>query len=245
MWIDEIILSQFAQDVCLSVFVPDREVIVLGASNAAPKEVLITRSTAQGIPILQRAGGGGTVLLHPGCVVVSLGTWTRRPYESGKYFDLLNSAILTALQSLSPSIDGLMQQGISDLAVGNRKIAGSSLFRSRNYLMFQQSILVEARIARIEDVLSHPSLEPTYRAGRCHRDFLTDLQTLDPGLTPGNVCDHLRTHLLPAVKQTFGEELIPPCPAQFSALRSRLERLASEMTSRLVEQTPAALPPNT
>ncbi len=128
----------------------------------------------------KRYGGGGAVVLHPGCVVLSLGIWVKDYYQNQRYFCALNKAVIKHLASFWPSLGELQQNGISDIAYRGKKIAGTSLFRSRNYLLYQASILIEDRLDLIDRYLKHPSREPEYRQGKSHRQFLSCLnQILD------------------------------------------------------------------
>jgi lipoate---protein ligase len=72
-------------------------VVVLGSSNQPDVEVQVNNCQRDGIPILKRYGGGGTVLLYDGCVIVSLGLWVRQHYQNKLYFECLNQAVIEAL----------------------------------------------------------------------------------------------------------------------------------------------------
>jgi lipoate-protein ligase A len=51
---------------------PDRVAVVLGRGNSLEREVRQEACGTDGVPVLRRLGGGGAVVLSPGCVVVSL-----------------------------------------------------------------------------------------------------------------------------------------------------------------------------
>lgn len=221
MWIDDEILHRCAEPLALSCWVPERPMVVLGSSNQAEAEVAIDRCQEDGVPILKRYGGGGTVLLYPGCLVVSLGTWVRQPFQSKHYFDLANRSVISALAQLSSPFAKLDQRGLSDITFGERKVAGTSLFRSRNYLLYQASLLGRLDLGMIDRYLSHPSREPEYRAGRNHRDFLLGLEDIDPTFAVETICTVLEQKLTQAIVATFGEELVMPAPEQFATLLKR------------------------
>src|SRR2546425_10923455 len=46
--------------------------VVLGHSCAVEKEVIASRCSEDGVPILRRSSGGGAVVLGPGCLVYTL-----------------------------------------------------------------------------------------------------------------------------------------------------------------------------
>lgn len=176
MWIDDQILNACHKQLVYQSWVPSELMVVLGRSNQAEQEAEVERCEKDGVPILKRYGGGGTVLLHPGCLVVSVGAWVDSPYQNDLYFRLLNDAIILSIQDQLP-VD-LGQRGYSDIVFGERKIAGTSLFRSRQYLLYQASLLIHDRMEEIETYLKHPTKEPDYRKARTHRDFLSCLEQI-------------------------------------------------------------------
>jgi len=178
MYIDDRLIERCDEDCVIDIWQPQHSIVVLGRSNVASQECYLERCERDGIDVLQRYGGGGCVLLHPGCAVVGLGTWVRQYYSNDLYFRAINAALIDALAMGWPILKDLAQDGLSDIVWGAKKIAGTSLFRSRNYLLYQASILVRNDIDAIERYLCHPSKEPEYRGKRTHRDFLADLHSL-------------------------------------------------------------------
>lgn len=221
MWIDDDILQQCASPITTKIFVPAQSLVVLGAGNDPAREIDLEACAQSGIPILRRYGGGGTVLLHAGCVVVSLGLWVRQIYQNRLYFEHINGAVIDALIKAWPQLGGLSQRGLSDLVCGDRKVAGTSLFRSRNYLLYQASILVDAKPDLITKHLRHPSREPDYRSGRSHADFISGLTEWVTGLDSGLCAEKLRLFLPDTVRVRLDGELIPPISEQFQGLLKR------------------------
>ncbi len=177
MWIDALIAAHCEQKIFCQTWVPTATVIVLGSSND-PKQELFLENISGDTPILKRAGGGGAVVLHKGCIIIGVGAWVKNQFGNKEYFKKLNGALIDALEK-SGNFGDIQQAGISDLAVDGKKLCGTSLFRSKNYLLFQGSILLEKNTDLISKLLKHPSKEPDYRAKRSHEDFLTDLVSLD------------------------------------------------------------------
>lgn len=69
-------------------------------------------------------------------------------------------------------------QGHTDLAIAGRKFSGNAQRRKRTHLLFHGSILLNADLKLIEQVLPFPSLQPDYRQSRSHADFLTQFPAL-------------------------------------------------------------------
>lgn len=176
---------------------PEQVVIVLGRSNKAAVEVYEERCQDDDIPIVRRRGGGGTVLLSPGIIVISLVKQVQRQFFFQEYFWQINNLIIAALQSLG--IEGLSQQGHSDICLQDRKILGSSLYGSKNLIFYTASLMVANDLALIDRYLKHPSQEPDYRRGRSHREFLTTINHAYPSISMQAIKISLETFLLTGI----------------------------------------------
>ncbi|MCY4381400.1 MAG: hypothetical protein OXC40_07540, partial [Proteobacteria bacterium] len=155
------ILSQAEKAVAHHIFIPQKPVVVMARSNPEA-DCFQDFCVSQNIPMLRRLGGGGAVVLYPGSLVVSIGMWVDRYFDNPLFFRLFNKTFI-AFFSQHLGIDGFYQDGISDLVYQEKKCLGSSLFRSKNYLLYQGSVLVTSDIPLINQCLAHPSREPNYR----------------------------------------------------------------------------------
>ncbi|MEZ4742592.1 MAG: hypothetical protein R3B45_09115 [Bdellovibrionota bacterium] len=224
MWIDDQILERSAENYALRIWRPENSVVILGSGNKADLECNLNHCQKDQIEILKRYGGGGTVLLHSGCAIISFGCWVRYHYKNDLYFDKMNSAVINCLQSRWPSLRHLTQEGISDIAYNHQKICGTSLFRSRNYLLYQASILVEDRIDFINRYLSHPTKEPEYRQGKSHSEFLTNLQKIDNSITISDTVIQLESSLISEIFSALDGELIESQSMQVPHILNKIHR---------------------
>ena len=172
MWIDEQILAKKNSALAVECFYPPKRQVVCGRSNKAETEVNIEACKEDGIEVSHRKGGGGTVLLSPQSLVISIGTYVVNYYDNKSYFNGINQTIIDAFAEFYPIFKQLELAGISDITFKGKKIAGTSMFRSRHYLLFQASILMNADFEEIAKYLRHPSIEPEYRQKRSHKEFL-------------------------------------------------------------------------
>lgn len=191
VWMDDWVLGRSAQlwptflntqgQACpylLRVFESKTTCVVLARSNDPGREVNEAYCAAHHIPVLRRRGGGGTVVLGPGCQIVTFAFFASSLFENALYFSLINAAWISAIESVTGAKPGtIAQRGISDLAIGDKKVAGTSLFRRKHLLVFQGSLLVNPDFQLIASCLCHPSREPEYRKGRNHSEFLGSLYT--------------------------------------------------------------------
>jgi lipoate---protein ligase len=173
---------------------PEQVVIVLGRSNKAAVEVYEQHCQDDGIPVLRRRGGGGTVVLSPGIMVISLVKQVQRQFFFQEYFRQINTLIIEALQHLG--IQDLSQQGHSDICLQDRKILGSSMYGSKNLLFYTASLMVANDLTLIDRYLKHPSQEPDYRRGRPHQEFLTTISHVYPDISLQDVKNSLDRLLL-------------------------------------------------
>ena len=157
------------------VWQPERTVIVLGQSNQAETAVHLDLAEEDSIPVYKRSSGGQTVILTPKTVVISVRLISERLDNPQVYFRRINGHIIEALINLG--VTGLTEKGISDIALGELKILGSSIYRKRSMVFYHAVLNVAENPAFIGRYLRHPTREPDYRAGRKHEDFVTSLHS--------------------------------------------------------------------
>jgi len=155
------------------IYEPDSLCAVLGAAGKPEQDLLLDALERDGVPWMRRRGGGGTVVLGPGQVVLAVVTEVDSPFRNKEYAGQINSWIVEALRRLS--VTGAQPAGISDLAIREKKIVGTSIYRTRLVLFYQASILVSADISLFTRYLAMPARVPDYRRGRTHEDFCTTL----------------------------------------------------------------------
>lgn len=167
----EIIHSKAPFDFC--VWQPDRTYIVLGKSNSVEKSAYIELAQIDNVEIIKRNSGGESVILSPNMIVFSIKVTSTNSIHPKSVFSIINENLIENLSNLG--IKNLCSKGISDLSIGEKKILGSSIFRSQNTLFYHAVINVNEDINLISKYLKHPTKEPDYRKGRNHLDFVTSI----------------------------------------------------------------------
>ncbi len=155
------------------IYEPDTLCAVLGAAGRPEQDLRREALAADGVPWLRRRGGGGTVVLGPGQVVIAVVTEVSSPFRNKEYAAEINAWIVEALSGLG--VPGVQPAGISDLAIGEKKIVGTSIYRTRLVLFYQASLLVDTDISLFTRYLAMPAKVPAYRRGRTHEEFCTTL----------------------------------------------------------------------
>ncbi len=152
----------------------------------------------------------------------------KRPLRNDFYFRLLNQALIDSLATHWYELKSLSQNGISDIVAGDKKIAGTSLFRSRNYLLYQASVLINLDLELVKKCLAHPTKEPSYRQGRKHEDFLAGLDSIcGSACQPEKAKEVIELSLESCIRSVLTDELIEPIESQMRALSDRLSRTSS------------------
>ncbi len=169
--------------------------LVLGRGSQVFREIHAGDALVDGITLYRRKGGGCSVLLDRGNLILSLAFPVPGILKVKELFNHSNEWLLKGLYD--SGIHGIYQDGISDLVISGRKIAGTSFYRSKGIAYYTAAILVSPDITLMEKYLKHPPREPVYRKGRSHSDFVLPLSQWVEGLTPGNLKNELIKHLNP------------------------------------------------
>lgn len=149
--------------------------VVLGAGGKVSEEVQEEACRSDGVPILRRSSGGGTVLLGPGCLCFSLildyehsHLLREIPFSYVYILDRLRNALADLLPSIA-------QAGTSDLMAGGLKFSGNAQQRKRRFLLHHGTLLHAFDLERIGKYLAMPPRQPAYRQGRDHAAFVCNL----------------------------------------------------------------------
>jgi lipoate-protein ligase A len=152
----------------------DGVAVVIGRGGKQRLELDRAAIAADGVPLYRRAGGGCAVVLDPGNLVLAVGLPLPGIGGITSAFTEISAWVARALAACG--VDGVRQRGVSDLALGDRKIGGSCIHRSRDLLHYSTTLLVDPDLELSERYLPHPPREPEYRAGRPHREFMGSLR---------------------------------------------------------------------
>ena len=158
----------------LMVWQPDNPVIVVGQSNSPEKYVLMEKALMNGLPVMKRPTGGETVVLTPRMLIISLVLKNTKLPRSQDFFVGINNMIIPEL--INAGLSGVSYRGISDLAVADKKIMGSSIYRKPGMLFYHAVLNYGESPDYIASFLKHPVREPDYRKGRSHSEFVTTIE---------------------------------------------------------------------
>lgn len=175
------------------VYRPSRVAVVLGRGSSPELEVNVEIAQSDGIPLLRRRGGGCSVVLDTGNVVAACVLPLPGLGGTLRAFGTISAWIIEALEQAG--VPDVRQAGISDLALGDRKIGGACIYRTKGLLYYTTTLLFQPDIDLVERYLKPPPREPDYRAGRTHRAFMGSLAGSLPSHDIESFADQLKRAL--------------------------------------------------
>lgn len=149
--------------------------VVLGSGCGLAADVDEAACRADGVPIVRRSSGGGTVLLGPGCLLFSLVL----SYDRATQLRGIASSYAWILERMAAGLADLVPDiqvaGTSDLVVHGLKFSGNAQQRKQQYLLHHGTLLYAFDLNRVRRYLRLPVRQPAYRAGREHAAFMMNL----------------------------------------------------------------------
>lgn len=149
--------------------------VVLGLTQRLSEEVHEDACERDGIPILRRASGGGCVLQGKGCLNYALVLDQKSHPDLGS----IRASNRHILEKVCAALKGLgldaRLEGLSDLAIGGRKVSGNAQRRRRRCLLHHGTLLYDADLALLPKYLKEPAKRPEYRSGRTHEQFVRNI----------------------------------------------------------------------
>lgn len=150
------------------------ESVILGSSRSVSSDVYIDRCRDDGIPVIRRHSGGGTVYVHPEVANFTL----IAPYMNE--FLKPRSRIRESIYFfLNPFIDALKIAGIyveiinnGDLFWKGRKVGGNAQARKKRTILHHGTLMAADRVAEMSKYLK----VPPERGDIPHSDFVTSFE---------------------------------------------------------------------
>jgi len=156
------------------VWTPRSSAIILGRSCIEKDDICL--SAYQGnISIMRRCGGGGTVFIDDGILIIDLVFANSDNKFSNCYFQIANKFVIDALKKMG--INAVSDSKNYDLVINDKKFGGVSIYKRKKKVLYGASIIIkEKTIKKINNYINLPKKQPIYRRKRNHSDFLIALE---------------------------------------------------------------------
>lgn len=155
--------------------------VVLGAGGSVAIDVDRDACDRDGVPILRRSSGGGTVLLGSGCLLFSLIVNYRRAAEL-RDVNASYRWILGRVRSALVALEDMQHSGVSDLAIADVKFSGNAQQRKARSVLHHGTFLYDFDLSAVPKYLKPPERMPAYRDGRPHAEFVRNLPVKRPDI---------------------------------------------------------------
>jgi lipoate-protein ligase A len=145
--------------------------IVMGISGKKEELVDWEQANKQGIPLIKRFSGGGTVIVDHNTLFVTFifqknfHPFAAYPEPIMKWTEGIYSQVLQHPE---------FQLRDNDYVIGDRKFGGNAQYIKKDRWLHHTSILWDYSPDKMQ-LLLHPKKTPAYRAGRSHQEFLCRL----------------------------------------------------------------------
>lgn len=149
--------------------------VVVGRGCRVKQDVHLDRCEQDGVPVIRRFSGGGTVVLGPSCLVYTL-VLSLNANPGLRDISFCHQFVAKRLQASCKllGVDAELQ-GYSDLCVGGRKFSGNSLKVGKTHVVYHGTLLTGFDLEMIPRYLKMPPRRPAYRNDRDHLDFLVNV----------------------------------------------------------------------
>lgn len=152
--------------------------VVMGISGKLEKLVDAERARDQGVQVIKRFTGGGTVVLDRDSILVSLICESQDTPEVPLFPRPLMKWSETFYDPIF-SPHGEFKLSETDYTFGDLKFGGNAQYISKTRWLHHTSFLWDYQSERMRCLL-HPPKEPEYRKSRKHLDFLCKLKDFLP-----------------------------------------------------------------
>ena len=176
--------------------------VVLGSGCKLVEDVKESACERDGVPVLRRSSGGGTVLLGRGSLLFSVVLRMDRAAELAAIHSSYAYILGRIVDALRGQVQGIEAAGISDLARRGLKFSGNAQQRKRHHILHHGTLLYAFPLEAVGKYLNQPQRQPDYRQDREHHAFLCNLPIA-------------REELVAALRQAFGaDQILQTWPAE-------------------------------
>ncbi|KAJ4845044.1 hypothetical protein Tsubulata_010834 [Turnera subulata] len=221
LFLEEKLLRTSSDNWCIVNDGTNTPTIVMGTSGKALELVDIHSVLRDGVPVVRRFSGGGTVIVDKGTVFVTLicnkdAVPGLQPYPRSimSWSGLLYGEVFRGM--------GDFQLRENDYVFGNRKFGGNAQSITKNRWVHHTSFLWDYE-AKNMSYLKLPARAPTYRLARDHLEFICRMKEYIPRtIFVERTLKALESHF--SLQEMNSETIVTPNGATFVPSTSLLTR---------------------
>jgi len=150
--------------------------VVIGYSQRVEAEVNLEVCGREGIDVVRRFSGGGTVYQDSGNLNYTIAIESNNPLIKGldvtQSLEVLCLGVITALKALGTNP---IFKPPSSILVSNKKVSGNAQARRKKAILHHGTLLVNANLGLLNEVLSAPSFLEKTKGARSKKSLVTNL----------------------------------------------------------------------
>lgn len=172
----DVFQKDFFQRDIIDIWIPEIPMIVLGRFCNEEDDIK-EAAYADGIETIRRPGGGGTVFLDSGVLIVEIAFKEELERKFNYYFETFNQMIVESFRKQKIYLES--ENEFYDITSKDKKVAGVSIAKRKDKIIYGVSIILKKNtISRIEGYLRYPKKQPIYRKQREHSEFLCSIEQI-------------------------------------------------------------------
>jgi len=161
---DEMLASTREENIPrVRVYQPPELAVVIGRGGKQELELDREAIANDGVTLYKRPGGGCAVVLDQGNLVVSVGLALPGISHIKTTFEKVGDWVIEGLAECG--VEGVEQRGVSDLAIGQKKIGGSCVYRSRGLFYYSQRCCLTLILTWSRSTCPTPRVSPNIGRG--------------------------------------------------------------------------------
>jgi lipoate-protein ligase A len=174
---EAIFQEEIAKKNCPTVrFWRNNPAVIMGYSQSVEAEVNLDVCRREGIKVVRRFSGGGTVYQDPGTLDYSISIKADHPLIKGQDITqsqkTLCSGVIVALKTLGTSP---VFESPSNILINNKKVSGNAQARRKSTIMHHGTLLVNANLDLLVKALDVPNPVKTIKAVSSKKSQITNL----------------------------------------------------------------------
>lgn len=220
--IEEILLTEFKQYSRIFFMWKNEPSVVFGRNQNPWKEIYVNRAVENGVHLIRRLSGGGTVYHDLGNLNFSFIESNSR-YDERLHFDMIRAS----LKQLNVNLELNKRK---DLLIDGKKVSGNAFYLKGNRRLHHGTLLVSSDLSHLWGVLKRKEPKIITKGISSVTSEVTSLKTHQSDLTMQAVQNQLVDHFYRLheneVEILTTDEIVNSYPVQYESIRERLKSWA-------------------
>lgn len=212
---EKYLLDNVEENACILYLWQNAHTVVIGKNQNPLAECRCALLEQEGGRLARRLSGGGAVYHDLGNLNFTFLCRTAS-YDLERQLQVVQSACAKAGISTERS-------GRNDLLAAGRKFSGNAFYNAKGRSYHHGTLLIDTDAEKMGRYLTPPKAKLQAKGVASVRARVINLKELAPSLT----CDQMKTYMLQAFEEVYGQAAAPLPPIEETALAASIEQFSS------------------